>query len=525
MKCPKCGRIWNEFNSIASNAYICPYCGDNFVLDGEVREDISSILEKLVEDFGKDVLWDVGRTNALLMDYAPHSGKERKLIIMVMKEGVFSQLLNLIDKTEEEKKFGIHKCVKQLVSDIWITEVAAKYAVTILANAVGCLSGNEIEWMKEISVQDNTANYSQMDFATLSKGGDYKNEEEIGKTLEKCDCIGFKALAAQLMLENINLPASIKRIYPKAFLNCTNLQSVTLPQGIQKIGTCAFEGCSSLKNIRTLGNGNYKVLNGILIDKAEKRTVRAENSVEKTDIAITNGIKTIAKRTFDRSPVRIISIPATVDKIEESAFFLTMRLEEFIVDGKNSFFRAVDGVLHDRSGKKLVRYPQGSRRISYYLEDSVQEIGYQAFSCTKNLQSITFTSSLKKIDSKAFEFCNSLESLILPGSVEIIGERAFQYCRKLRSVMLSKNIVDIGDCAFYNCSSLETISVPKRVGKIGNLAFADCQKLRSVIVQDNVSFIGDGAFTGCPEIEISIKNNAYVENYCKSRNIACKRMY
>ena len=145
MKCPKCGKIWSDFNSIASNTYICPYCGDNFALDGEVREDISQILKKLVEDFGKDVLLDVSRTNALLMDYAPHSKKERKLIVMVMKEGILSQLLCLANKTDDEKKFGINKCIKQLISDIWITEDAARYAITVLANAVGCLSGNDLD--------------------------------------------------------------------------------------------------------------------------------------------------------------------------------------------------------------------------------------------------------------------------------------------------------------------------------------------------------------------------------------------
>ena len=143
MKCPKCGKIWSEFNNIDSNTYICPYCGNNFASDGEVREDISQILKKMVEDFGKDVLLDVNRTNALLMDYAPHSEKERKLIVMVMKEGILSKLLCLTDKTDDEKKFGINKCIKQLISDIWITEVAARYAITVLANAVGCLSGND----------------------------------------------------------------------------------------------------------------------------------------------------------------------------------------------------------------------------------------------------------------------------------------------------------------------------------------------------------------------------------------------
>lgn len=524
MKCPKCGKIWSDNNSIASNTYICPFCGDNFASDGEEREDINQILRKLVNDFGKEVLLDISRTNALLMDYAPHSEKERKLIVMVMKEGVISKLLKLIDKSEEEKKYGVNKCINQLISDIWITEMAARYAVIVLANAIGCFSGNDFGLMEEIATIDSTSSNEQMGFQRLLKGAEYKDEEEIRQALEKCDSIGFKALAAQLKLKNIYLPFSIKTIYPKAFLNCTNLRSITLPEGMQKIGTCAFEGCSALAEIKTSDNGNFKVLDGILFDKQEKKTVRAENSTKKTDIAITNGIVTVAKKTFDRSPVRTISIPSTVENIEENAFFLTMELEKFVVDEKNKVFKSIDGVLHDRSGKKIVRYPQGMNGVSYYLEDSVEEIGYQAFSCTKNLQAITFTGTLKKIGNKAFEFCNNLENLMLPGSVEVIGERAFQYCKKLKSAMLSRSIVVIGDCAFYNCSSLETISVPKSVEHIGNLAFANCQKLKSVIVQENISFIGDGAFVGCPEIEVSIKNNDYVETYCRSRGIAYKKI-
>ena len=31
------------------------------------------------------------------------------------------------------------------MNDIWITEVAARYAITVLANAVGCLSGNDLD--------------------------------------------------------------------------------------------------------------------------------------------------------------------------------------------------------------------------------------------------------------------------------------------------------------------------------------------------------------------------------------------
>lgn len=525
MRCPKCEKEWNEVNCFTSATYICPFCGESFVFEGKEKEDVGQILKKIMRDFGKDVLFDVGKTNALLMDYAPHFEKERKLIIMVMKEGILSQLLKLVDKSEEEKRYGINKCINQLISDVWITEIAARYAVSLLANVIGCLSETDFDLVKEMKLQKKDApkTQGQIHFQRLLKGDEY-NEEEIENVLKKCDCIGFKALAARTNIENMYLPSSIKTIYPKAFLNCINLHAIILPKGLKEIGTCAFEGCASLEKIKVEDGGVFKVLNGVLINTQEKKVVRAENSTKKTDIVIINGITIIAKKAFDRNPVRSISIPLTVEKIEENAFFLTMELEKFIVDDKSQFFKSIEGVLHDRTGKKIIRCPQGIRGISYYLEDTVEEIGYQAFSCTKNLQAITFTSSLRKIGDRAFEFCNKLESLMFPESVEIIGERAFQYCRKLKSVMLSRSILTIGDCAFYNCSSLETICVPQNVEKIGNLAFANCEKLKSVIIQEKISFIGDGAFDGCSEVELSIKNNEYAEIYCKTRGIVYKKM-
>lgn len=214
-----------------------------------------------------------------------------------------------------------------------------------------------------------------------------------------------------------------------------------------------------------------------------------------------------------------ISIPMSLNQIEENAFYLTMDLSIFEVDSKNQNFRAIDGVLHDRRGTTLLRYPQNKSGVSYYLEDSVDRIGVQAFSCARNLEIITFASSLKQIGNKAFEYCIKIENLMLPDSVESIGDRSFQYCVKMKSIMLSRNILEIGDCAFYGCESLETISVPRSVQRIGNLAFAHCTHLKKVVIQENVTFVGDGVFAGCDDIEIFVKNNPYIETYCHSHHI------
>lgn len=517
MKCPKCGKEWNQLNTIVSNTGICPNCGNNFAIDGTEREDINQVLLKLIDDYGMDLLSNINRLNALLMDLAPHSEKERKLLIMVMKEGILSKLTKLVNLDQAEQEFEINKCIKQLVSDIWITEAAARYATYVLAGAIGIHIVLE-EGSKTESDQTKDAQKEKV----LTKDLGLVSKDAIDYALKDSCAIGFKSMAANTSLENLELPNGIKYIYPKAFMNCINLKKISLPNTIKVIGTCAFEGCSSLEEISVADGSNYLVKDDILIDKCNKKVIRVFNK-NINFVKIPNGITSISKKAFERSGVGTVELPMSLMTIENEAFYLALGLEKFVVDHKNKTFRAINGVLHSITGKILLYYPKGEKSVNYYLEDTVEEIGTQAFSCSVNLQSITFTNALKKIGFKAFEYCLKLENLILPGGLEIIGDRAFQYCINLKGAMLSRNILEIGDCAFYECRKLETISVPKNVKKIGNLAFGNCEKLHSVIIQENVEFIGDGAFVGCDNIEITIKDNQYVETYCNVRNIKWKK--
>ena len=213
-------------------------------------------------------------------------------------------------------------------------------------------------------------------------------------------------------------------------------------------------------------------------------------------------------------------MPRNLEELSINAFAFCGRLECFEIDYHNGRYTTIDGVLHSKDRKQLVRFPSGYAGVNYIIEDTVSHITDGAFCGTANIETITFTSNLKSIGSRAFEYCRKLSSLVLPSSVEIIGERAFQYCDHLSSIMLPRSIQEIGDYAFCGCTAIQTISIPKGVKRIGHAAFKDCSSLRKIIVQDNIEFIGDGAFVGCADnIEISIKNNSYVERYCSAHKI------
>lgn len=521
MKCPKCGKIWNEINTIASRTYICPFCGNNFGSGGTEHENIYFILKKVTDNYGIDVLADTQRTNALLMDYAPHSEKERKLIVMALKEGIIFQLKKIINEDEEKQKFTLLKYAKQLSSDIWITEIAAKYVVSVIAYAIGI--SVEIEIANELTKNGAESEDHSLQ-QELCKGEKEYTQTELNTLLQNYNSIGYKALAANISIKELMLPQSVTKIYPKAFLNCIELRRISLPATISQIGRCAFEGCINLEKIEIPDNPNYQVIDGILIDKRSKKTIRALNSQNIKQMSIINGVVGISEKTFDRCDVERIIIPTTVSNIDSNAFYLTMNLSDLHVDSGNKWFKSIEGVIHDRAAKILIKYPQAKKGVNYYFEDSVEEIGCQAFSCVKELQTVTFISGLKKIGEKAFEYCINLENIIIPNTVEVVGERAFQYCGNLKSVMLPRSIIEIGDCAFMGCESLETISVPKSVTNIGNYAFSQCCGLKSLIVQENIKYIGAGAFMGCDNLEITIRGNEYVENYCRAHGIKMNKI-
>ena len=516
MNCPKCGRQWDVSNKIASPTYVCPYCGETIDGSGHSKKNLGEVIESIIADFGEDVIENTSRLNALLMDYAPDMAKERKLVINALKEGVLTQLRKGLEEDHEQTEDIVRKCTAMLVAEMWITENAAQYAVNVVLRSLGHPAGDELQ------ASANRDSSTISDDKQLTKGSASFGPVVRKDDLLHCESIGYKAFASNVQLTEIDMPENITKIYPKAFLDCIGLRKVCLSRKLKAIGRGAFDGCIQLDDITVDNNPTYTVSNGLLIDKNRKMLIRCTNR-SNASISITNGIVCICKKAFEKTVTEQVKIPSTVSEIEEDAFSFTMNLQEIKVDALNRSYRSIDGVLHSRDGRELIRYPQGKLDASYYLEDEVVKIGRKAFSCAIKLCSVTFAGSLQEIDANAFEYCVGLENLLLPRSVEVIGERAFQYCEKLKSVMLPQGIIRIGDCAFLECKLLKTVSVPRSVKEIGNMAFSGCKALSKVVIQENVCFIGDKAFSDCPNIEVSVMGNEYVSSYCRMHGIKCTK--
>lgn len=210
-----------------------------------------------------------------------------------------------------------------------------------------------------------------------------------------------------------------------------------------------------------------------------------------------------------------MSIPKSVEKIDEYAFGWTRNLENITVDEENTNFSSVDGVLFNKDKTKLIRYPSANSATSYQIPETVTEINCCAFDCSKNLSEVIIPEGVKTIGGLAFWECTALESIVLPDSVENLGGGLFSGCSSLKSAVMPKSIetaenyADVGhyylDCKgavgrFEGCENLSSVNIPDDVTVIPAAEFSGCKNLTSVNIPDSVTSIDGWAFRNCDSL-------------------------
>ena len=179
------------------------------------------------------------------------------------------------------------------------------------------------------------------------------------------------------------------------FLNRTNLKTIFLPSSLKRIEYGAF--------IRT----------GL------------------TDVTIPSGVKVLGDYAFQSlDQLAHVSLPASVDSIGYCTFTFNKYMKAFDVDGANTSFSALDGVLFDKTHKILVSYPN-LKGNCYKVPDGVEVIDTAAFEACWNLYSVELPTSLKRICLEAFYECNSLNFIEIPASVTALEAYAFYDCTNM----------------------------------------------------------------------------------------------
>ena len=251
-------------------------------------------------------------------------------------------------------------------------------------------------------------------------------------------------------LVDVTLPQTVRTIGKGAFAQCVNLTQINLPEGVTTIGDYAFLMCRSLTRLTipdsvttiegnpfrhlsaeiqvSSGNPAISVIDGVVFNKECTRLIACPCDKAGT-YEIPEGVLEIGANAFENcSDLTCVTIPASVAAIEGNPFDYAQL--ELTLSPENPNFSLIDGVLFDKTGTKLLVYPQGRPGDTYEIPAGTTEIGEFAFTGYQQLSAVTIPESVTTIASNAFWNCENLRLNVPDGSY------AQQYAREYRLNLL-----------------------------------------------------------------------------------------
>lgn len=239
----------------------------------------------------------------------------------------------------------------------------------------------------------------------------------------------------------------VEEIGGDVFINNTALTKMTIPASVKKISTTAFYNTNIEEFIVDDGNETFASADGALYMKDKKSLVlypknrktvslteECETLLERSFLCseirffvIPDGIKKISRLAFEASYITALTIPDSVETIEDETFYKAGLLNKFVLNGNHEHFYTDGRALFTIDGERLVAYCIGNTDYVYRVPDGVKEMGTASVYMADHLKKITFPSSLEKLNDAALrgsdvvvvEFLGNTPCEMLSTSIEL----------------------------------------------------------------------------------------------------------
>lgn len=222
-------------------------------------------------------------------------------------------------------------------------------------------------------------------------------------------------------ISSLILPSSLKKIGKGAFLHNKYLGDIFIPESVEYIEADAFRGCFIDNIVVSNNNKQYKIINGCLVDAAEKTLVSITSKAYNSEVLkIPYGIEELGYyaiynyKNLEFYGIKKIILPETIKKLYRQSFVLyplEMSIEEFVipasveyieegfidnykafmeikVNPKSKNFKVIDDVLYDKSCTRLIYYSPRKENTFFQVPSSVRFIDREAFSNCKYLKEL-----------------------------------------------------------------------------------------------------------------------------------------
>ena len=278
---------------------------------------------------------------------------------------------------------------------------------------------------------DGDYNYSviQISGVTGADITDYSGDDReitIPETLGgyKVISVSEYAFSQNHRLENIILPQTLIRIAYGAFFR-TDIESIDIPASVEIIEDGAFDGCHNLASIYLASeNQNYCVKDSVLYTNDMTELICYAPQKTDSEFEIPGSVTKLGNSSFARSDnLKSLKIPDSVTVINTGAFrgtgietfsisqyvksigdyaFASGYTKNIFVDENNPNYADKDGVLFDKSGKTLIRYPNGRNESCYEVPEGTEIISYDSLDESR-LKAVIIPGTITKIERFAME--------------------------------------------------------------------------------------------------------------------------
>lgn len=344
---------------------------------------------------------------------------------------------------------------------------------------------------------------------------------------------------------------TVTKIAEEAFADMLSVTSIKVGANVSYIASDAFRGCKNLEVLQIdQSNIHYKVEGGILYTADGKELVAAMPYISGT-VNVLGGVEIIHSQAFTGcNRITSISVPASVHTIASMAFNACADLQEIVVNGENSEYATVDGILFSKDMTTIYAYPEAKEGAIYAVPDTVTFIDSHCFTNASvsfilvpnggvemrdtafgNKQKVIFTVNIYA--NNAISTCveDAIGIVEQDGLVYVLqneGHAVFVgYVGALESVSIASTltvdgtdytVVEIASNAFYACSNLKSVTISESVTSINSYAFFYCVKLESVSIPAFVTSVGYNAFYGCLSLTVYCEADSQPSDWSENWN-------
>ncbi len=288
--------------------------------------------------------------------------------------------------------------------------------------------------------------------------------------------ISQRAFAGNENIEKVGVPLSVQYIGSYAFDDCRRLREVSFPSNLPDLSSeGVFGGCDSLCAVKVPRGAtcdedfrSEKVFRGSAFLKQEKTWSDPSTSLLWTylqygDFASVVRVecpkgaacpaRIVVPETLGGLPVcwieswamvmssldqaSAIVLPASVVSFSRDA--VGGSIAEIVVDARNEKYRSADGMLLDKTGRRLLFVPP---QRPFSVPEGVSEIDGGVFGCwgREGVQMLAIPEGVEKIGGGVFNGWSKLEKLVLPSSLKEIGQWSFRGCTRLKEIVVPKGV-------------------------------------------------------------------------------------